>query len=81
VFGFHVLDDVGEAFRFILVLVTGVTGIGEELGESLLFRLEALGGGLKVGELGSEFLECDFKIPVFFLVFVWVEDQGKIRIE
>jgi hypothetical protein len=70
VFCLNLFWGVPEMLCLVLVLVSSVTGGGEELCEMFVLALEMEGVGLGVGELCVELLESDFEIPVFLLEFV-----------
>jgi len=52
-------------------MVQRVAGCIEGFGRFFEFRFKACDRGLGVRELRTELLECNFKIPIFFFVFVY----------
>jgi hypothetical protein len=58
-------------FGFSFVVVERVAGSAEDFGLLFDIGFEAGDGGLGVDQLGTEFLERDFEVPIFFLVFVY----------
>jgi len=52
-------------------MVQGVTSCVKRFGRFFEIGFKAHDGGLRIRELGTEFLECNFEIPIFFFVFIY----------